>query len=508
MMGPRLTRNVMTLIMVMGSSLVAQPCPPYLVAAARYDVESWNLLPGTGHTEVVGDLDGRLGPDFVQAAPGGLGIQVFLNNGGGVLQRTWVPTQLPNVTGAALGDFDHDGDLDLVVVGPGYAPLFFQNDSRGTLTQEATGLRIPGNLDAKSVAAADFDGDGWTDLFVGMVDPYPSRIYLNDRAGRFVDSTATHLTSPVFGCVHHAVAKDVDLDGDVDLVLAMGGNCGPQQENLILRNDGQGHLTPVALTGRRGWSLVVAIGDLDGNGLPDLLFGNTGGPSELWLNQGGGLFSDASSRLPGNIVTILSATILDVDRDGWNDLVMGLGYAGASSYTVDTYRNVGAATFVRDSTAIRQSGVMPLSMDNADFDRDCDDDVVIAGNVPLPPPFRAGLRVLMNTSRHVLPTDAPTLGQSWQIDLLAAPNQLVFPAVAAAPTDVAIPLLGVLGLDPASMVVLPFVDMRATCQQTLTLAIPNNPWLRGRPVYCQTYVLDPQNPAASHLTNWTVDTFR
>lgn len=506
-MVPRITRDL-AMTLVMGPCLAAQPCPPYLVAAARYDVEAWNLLPGSGHTEVVGDLDGRLGPDFVQAAPGGVGVQVFLNNGGGVLQRRFVLTQLPNVTGAALGDFDHDGDLDLVVVGPGYAPLFFRNDARGTLTQEATGLRISGTLEAKSVAAADFDGDGWTDLFVGMVDPHPSRIYLNDHAGRFVDSTATHFTSPVFGCVHHAVATDVDLDGDTDLVLAMGGNCGPQQENLILRNDGQGRLSPLALTGRRAWSVVVAIGDLDGNGLPDLLFGNVNSASELWLNLGGGLFSDASSRLPGNIFTILSATILDVDRDGWNDIVMGLGYTGGSSYVVDTYRNLGMATFVLDSAAIRQSGVMPLFMDSADFDRDGDDDVVIAGTVQPPPPTRAGLRVLMNTSRHVLPTDSPTLGQPWQVDLLAAPYQLVFPAVAAAPADLAIPALGVLGLDPASMIVLPFVDMRAACRQTLTFAIPNNPWLRGRPIYCQAYVLDPQNPAESHLTNWTVDTFR
>ncbi len=481
-------------------------CPaPYLRSDPRYDREAAYWIPN-GHPHVVGDLDGRGGPDVVLTDSPSF-LQVFLNSGDGSLRRSWVPAEPSGVGGATLADVDQDGDLDVVVARlGGVPPIFFRNNGLGVIVQEVAGSRIPDALHAKSVAAADLDGDGWPDLFFGMETPHPSRVYLNDRSGGFRDASLTHLSSPVFGCVHQAVAADLDRDGDIDMVLAMGGNCGPQQENVVLLNDGLGHLTPSPLPGVRGWTGVVAIGDLNADGLPDLFFGNFSGPAELWLNQGRGLFRDESALVPGGTTSILAATILDVDGDGWNDVIAGVMTVGVNGARWTTCRNLGQAGFAWEPGAIAVSGPMNTAFAYAaDMDRDGDDDLVLLGNVVN---SRTALRVVVSTHRHVLPTDVPTLGQPWQLDLHAAPNQLVFPALAPAPADFAIPLLGVLGLDPASMVVLPFVDMRATCQQTLTLAIPNNPWLRGRPVYCQTYVLDPQNPAASHLTNWTVDTFR
>lgn len=511
MMGRRsLSGIALSLAVVTVPSLTAQPCQPSLLSAARYDQEAYNFLPGAGRTELVGDVDGRLGPDVVLASSlsGSLGVQVFLNAGAGVLQRRWVFGDPSRVGGAALGDVDCDGDIDLIIVRlDGLPPLFFLNDGRGGFAQETPGSRIRDALFAKSVVAADLDGDGWTDIFVGMTDPHPSRVYLNDRAGSFLDATATHLTTPVFGCVHHVVSADLDRDGDTDLVLAMGGNCGPQQDNLVLVNDGRGHLAVTPLVGLRGWTAVVAVGDLDGDALPDLFFGNLSGPSELWINRGSGTFSDASARVPGGTTTTLSATIVDLDRDGLNDIVAGVQYAGIGGFGFDTYRNLGQASFVVDRGLIHQAGSpLPNFVQAADMDRDGDDDLVVAG--PIPFPSRVGLRVLIHTHRHVLPTAPPALGTPWQIDLHAQPGQLVFPALAAVPADLDLGTLGILGLAPASLVMLPFVDMRATCTQSVSIPIPNNSWLRNRPVYCQAYVLDPQNPIDSHLTNWTVDSIR
>ena len=247
---------------------------PQLLYSPRYDFPSHSPL-SIAHTMAVADLDGRNGLDIVSA--GSLGatpvVNTFLNRGNGSFQRADTPCPGFGLPGAAtVGDFDHDGDLDVVVLLEGLGrSVFLLNDGLGRLTAEPAEARLPGTMSAKSVAAADFDGDGWDDLFIGLYSPQQPRLYLNTRLGGFTDVTLTHLPAPINGCVAHIVPVDIDNDGDMDLVLAMGGTCGPKQENVVLLNDGTGHLRPLWLLGRQEWSQYVAVGDVNNDGLDDIV---------------------------------------------------------------------------------------------------------------------------------------------------------------------------------------------------------------------------------------------
>jgi hypothetical protein len=139
------------------------------------------------------------------------------------------------------------------------------------------------------------------------------------------------------------------------------------------------------------------------------------------------------------------------------------------------------------------------------MDRDGDMDVVMGGHqLPLSTPLR-GLKVFVNTRRHLLPNGAPTIGRTWQIALHAKPGQFVVPALAGASRQADLGQLGVFGLHPSSLAVLPPVDMRQSCVQTLAVPVPNVPQLRGRSIYAQACVVDLLEPAQTHLTNWTND---
>ena len=97
--------------------------------------------------------------------------------------------------------------------------------------------------------------------------------------------------------------SDVDGDGDADLVLGMFPFPGNSGKNRLYLNDGTGiftDVTDVRLSQDRGSSTTaMALGDVDGDGDPDLIFGNAPGRTRLYLNDGNGSFTDATAaRLP------------------------------------------------------------------------------------------------------------------------------------------------------------------------------------------------------------------
>jgi hypothetical protein len=139
------------------------------------------------------------------------------------------------------------------------------------------------------------------------------------------------------------------------------------------------------------------------------------------------------------------------------------------------------------------------------MDQDGDRDLVVVGRRPIPD--INGLKILVHRHRHTLPAADPSIGANWRIDFWAAPGQFVVPALATTSNRIDLGALGVLGLDPATTVVLPLLGM-TSCQSSLTLPIPNLPSLRNRSIYWQALVLDPQLVAETRLTNWTEDVLR
>src|SRR6266513_2839666 len=192
--------------------------------------------------------------------------------------------------GAVFFDADGDGHPDLYVVSGGsefsaMAPALqdrlYLNDGRGTF-RKAVGSLPDEDVSGSRVAAADYDGDGDVDLFVGGrvvpwhygVDPR-SLLLQNDGRGHFTD--VTKRLAPELehvGMVTDAIWRDVDGDGRPDLIVV-----GEWMPITVFHNAGGGKLVRVKTPGlehSEGWWNRIVAGDFTGHGRVDFIVGNLG----------------------------------------------------------------------------------------------------------------------------------------------------------------------------------------------------------------------------------------
>lgn len=189
--------------------------------------------------------------------------------------------------------------------------------------------------------AADFNRDGRVDLFIGGsgTDTAPalgeqSRLFIQTPDGRLVDETATRLP-PRIAFLHDAAAADIDGDGDLDLYM---GNIGPTPNGpRFCLNDGRGFFRedttriPSDITNLFTSFTSCALVDVNGDGRPDLVLGaNTDATNEVLINDGTGRFSrDLRKVLPRKLHDATAVTVkiaaADLNGDGFPDLVMATG---------------------------------------------------------------------------------------------------------------------------------------------------------------------------------------
>ncbi len=172
-----------------------------------------------------------------------------------------------------------------------------------------------------SVALGDVDGDGHIDLVCGNEEQ--DHVYLSEGAGF---SNTPHWSSPTSGVTKAAALSDVDGDGDLDLVLA-GDN--PYLVVYLYRND-EGMFaaspawsaTDLWPTKARNYPRSVALGDVNGDGNPDLVVGNRRFPDRLYLGDGN-TFQTNPSWSPALLTQTYAIAMGDVDGDGDLDMVCG-----------------------------------------------------------------------------------------------------------------------------------------------------------------------------------------
>ena len=204
------------------------------------------LPPDSSDTQsiAVRDVNGDQLPDFVA---GNLGVsELYLNVGGAFFSNataTHMPALSHATSTAVFGDFDLDLDPDLVLgVDSGQNQLYL-NDGTGHFT-DATAARLPVAADAtRSALTGDLDEDGDLDLFFGNRNE-PSRLYLNDGTGHFIDASGRLPEHAVAG--RSAALQDIDGDGDLDIVTVDI----PGQDRVWLNHHRQLHTPWFARPGR------------------------------------------------------------------------------------------------------------------------------------------------------------------------------------------------------------------------------------------------------------------
>lgn len=249
----------------------------------------------------LGDLDGDGDLDAVLV---GLGTDhIYLNEERGARWTERVlgsrePGEAPRTTSVAIGDVDGDRDLDIVVPGRYEArSVIYINDGKAGFAE----ARAFGSTrdDTTSVAVSDLDGDGDLDIVAANWEQPPA-IHLNDGRGRF-----THGSS--FGDGRErtwsVALADLDLDGDTDVVLGNAnigywrtdldadgrpdrfGNERRDNPSRVYLNDGKGRITGGTTFGfGNDDTRPIALGDVDGDGDPDIVMGNDCQPNHVFFN--------------------------------------------------------------------------------------------------------------------------------------------------------------------------------------------------------------------------------
>ena len=270
--------------------------------------------------------------------------------------------------GVAAGDFDNDGAVDLYVTNFGDDQLW-KNDGACTFTDVTESAGV--GLDEWSVSATfvDFDRDGWLDLFISAYvdfslkthkpcystssardycgprsyNPLPDRLFHNLGRGvggrvTFKDVSAVSGIAAEFGGALGVIAADFDLDGWPDLYVA-----NDQLPNQLWINQQRGDdgfvrfineaaLAGVAVNidGAAEASMGVDAADFDGDGDDDIFLTHLNRQTNtIYVNEGDGWFSDKTLATglgaPSVSFTSFGTAWVDIDNDGWLDLVVANG---------------------------------------------------------------------------------------------------------------------------------------------------------------------------------------
>lgn len=238
--------------------------------------------------------------------------------------------------GVGVADFNGDGWPDIFIPKGGVgADRLYQNNGNGTFTNVAGSAGVAVAHAANGVSCADFDRDGDVDIYVtsygtatdNLGQPGKNRLYRND-SGRFVEvagAVGLAFTAPNVAVGDSAAWGDYDLDGDLDLAVAGWSSTGIG--NRLFRNDGGVFVdvTVAYLSPVVSWGFQPTFVDTTGDGWPELLLAADFETSRAWRNT-----RDAAQPF----VAATSEFGLGLDRNGMGACVADFDRNGTPDYYV------------------------------------------------------------------------------------------------------------------------------------------------------------------------------
>jgi tetratricopeptide (TPR) repeat protein len=357
---------------------------------------------------IVDDFDGDglwdvVVSSFDMCAP----MRFYHNNGDGTFSDKSAKAGLTAQLGGLnlmQADYNNDGCMDILVTRGGWEVpqrlSLLRNNCDGTFTgvTKTSGLLMA--VSSQTAVWTDIDNDGYLDLFVGNENG-PNQLFRNQGDGTFTNishAAGVDLTAFTKG----VASADYDRDGWADLYVS-----NYRGDNVLYHNNGNGTFTSVGkqagVTGT-GHGFATWFFDYDNDGWPDLFatsyymsteetartymgLPHNGGTLKLYRNLGNGAFRDVTAEVNLDKVFMpMGANFGDIDNDGFLDIYMGTGNPAYSSLVPNVLlHNKGGRSFV-DIT--QSSGTGELHKGHAvafaDIDNDGDEDLltVIGGATP------------------------------------------------------------------------------------------------------------------------------
>lgn len=290
-------------------------------------------------------------------------------------------TDASRSTGSNWIDYDGDGFTDLFVSNGNLnseANLLFRNLGNGAFEAVAAGDLVADVSTSIGATWADYDGDGDPDVFVANRSGNNNALYRNEGGGTFVRITAGDISNDG-GDSNISSWLDIENDGDLDLFVI-----NFNQANFLYLNDGLGNFTKIdtgIIVTTSSFSICGAWGDYNTDGLLDLFIGNGGSqPNLLFENQGGGAFTKIQTgAIVNDVASATGCSWGDYNNDGYLDLFVA-NFLGANNAL---YRNEGPPGFTFSAVTtgdIVNDGGNSVGSAWGDVDRDGDLDLFVGND--------------------------------------------------------------------------------------------------------------------------------